>query len=174
MSDPFLCEIRLFGFNFAPRGWMRCEGQLLAISQNVALFSILGTTYGGNGTTTFALPDLRGRSPVHWGQGPGLQPHGLGEVGGESAVSLLATEMPSHTHAVSAVAGVGTSEVPNSATLAQSSIRSDLYTNSVNTMTTMSPTTVGVAGGSQAHNNMPPYLAAAFCIAVEGVFPTRN
>lgn len=172
MSEPFIGEIQLLPFSYAPRGWMRCEGQLLSIAQNTALFSILGTTYGGNGQTTFALPDLRGRSPVHWGQGPGLQPVVLGEIGGASTVSLIATEMPTHTHAASAVSAVGTSDVPSSATLAQSSIRSDLYAISANT--TMSPAAVGIAGSSQPHNNMPPYLALAFCIAIQGIFPSRN
>ena len=153
---------------------MRCEGQLLAIAQNVALFSILGTTYGGNGQSNFALPDLRGRSPVHWGQGPGLQNYILGEANGTSTVTLTATEIPAHTHVVSGVAGVGTSAVPNAGTLAQSSIRSDLYTSNTSSPTTMSPSAVGLAGGSQAHNNMPPFLALAFCIAVQGVFPPRN
>lgn len=174
MSDQFIGEIRLLPFGFAPKFWMRCEGQILGIAQNTALFSILGTTYGGNGQSTFGLPDLRGRSPVHWGQGPGLQNYVLGEVDGASTVSLISTEMPMHTHAVSAVAGVGTSEVPALGNLAQSSIRSDLYKSSPSSMTVMSPLAVGSAGGSQAHNNMPPYLAVAFCIAVQGIFPARN
>lgn len=170
--DPFIGEIRLLGCNFAPRGWALCVGQLLSIQQNSALFSLLGTTYGGDGITTFGLPNLQGNTPIGFGQGPGLSNYALGQAGGVTSVTLLQTEMPSHTHTVSAVAAVGNSNTPGAGRLAQSSIRSDLYEATANT--TMAATAVASAGGSQAHENMPPYLALNFCIALEGIFPTRN
>lgn len=171
--DPFLGEIRLLGCNFAPSGWAICAGQLMPIQQNTALFSLLGTTYGGNGTTTFALPDLRGNTPIGFGQGAGLSDYALGEVGGAADVTLLAADIPAHTHTVAAVAAVGTLNTPAAGLLAQSSIRSNLYeTTTANT--TMAPTAVTSTGGNQAHNNMPPYLALNFCIALQGIFPSRN
>lgn len=172
MSEPFIGEVRHFAFNFAPRGWMTCQGQMLSIAQNTALFSILGTTYGGNGQTTFALPNLSGRTPIQPGQGPGLDPYVLGEEQGAVSVTLTAAQVPPHTHLVSAVAAIGTSDAPAGKSLAQSSIRSDLYAATPDTV--MSALAVNPAGGGQPHNNMPPYLAVGFCIATEGLFPSRN
>lgn len=172
--EPFIGEIRMMGFNFAPRGWAFCAGQILPIQQNTALFSLLGTTYGGNGQTTFALPDLRGISPNGYDQGAGLTPYALGETGGSATVTLQSSELPAHTHALAGVAAVGNKNDPAAAgRLAQSSIRSELYGASANT--TMAANAILPSGGSgQAHNNMPPYLAVNFCIALEGVFPARN
>jgi microcystin-dependent protein len=173
MAEPFLAEIRVFGFNFAPRDWAFCNGQLLPIAQNTALFSLLGTTYGGNGTTNFALPNLQGNVPLHAGQGPGLGNYALGETGGTAQVSLLTSEMPSHTHTLNMSSLEGTENSPK-----------DLYpagytgvglyapANAPNA-TTMNPTMLAVAGGNQPHDNMMPYLALNFCIALNGVFPQR-
>lgn len=167
MAEPFLGEIRLFAGNFAPKGWAFCDGQLLPISQNTALFSILGTTYGGNGQTTFALPDLRGREPIHAGQGPGLQSYTLGESAGEEAVTLNVNQLPAHTHAQPATnADEGTNK-PGSAVPAKGGV----YAGSSDG-TTMSPTTV--SGGSQPHDNRSPYLTVSFIIALQGIFPSRN
>lgn len=168
---PFLGEIRMFPYGFAPRNWMYCQGQLLSIAQNTPLFAILGTTYGGNGQNTFALPNLNGRSPIHWGNLPGGDVYSLGEAAGVSTVTLTANQLPAHTHSISAAATVGNTDSPSGA-LAQSSIRSDLYASTANT--TMAPGAVSSAGNTQAHNNLPPYLAMGFFIAVQGVFPTRN
>ncbi|WP_082608026.1 phage tail protein [Acidovorax sp. Root219] len=173
MSEPFIGEIRHFAFSFAPRGWMACQGQILSIAQNTALFSILGTTYGGNGQTTFALPNFAGRTPIQQGQGPGLSPYVLGEQLGATTVTLTAAHIPPHTHLVSAVAAVGTSDAPAGNALAQSSIRSDLYAATAPD-TAMSSFAVNTAGGGQPHNNMPPYMAVGLCIATEGIFPSRN
>ncbi|MBB6557439.1 microcystin-dependent protein [Acidovorax soli] len=173
--DPFVGEIRIFGCNFAPRGWAKCEGQIIAIQQNTALFSLLGTTYGGNGQTTFALPNLQGRAPIGFGQGPGLSIYNQGQDGGVESVTLLATQMPVHTHGVNAVTAAGNLNTPAAGTggLAPSSIRSDLYEpGALNT--NMAATAVTSAGGTQAHDNMPPYLALNFCIALEGIYPSRN
>lgn len=170
--DPFIGEIRLLGFNFAPRDWMACNGQLLAIQSNTALFSILGVTYGGNGTTTFALPNLNGYTPIGAGQGPGLADYALGEVGGSASVTLQPAEMPSHSHSIGAVADPGNRDNPAAGRLAQSSIRSEAYKSPPDS--TMAPGAVASAGGSQPHNNMPPYLGMHYCIAVRGVFPARN
>jgi microcystin-dependent protein len=171
MADPFVAEIRIFPFNFAPRGWAWCDGQILPLSQNTALFSLLGTTYGGNGQSNFALPDLQGRAPMHPGQGPGLSLHDLGETGGSETVSLLETEIPSHSHAF------GTSVRPaDLLNPAQSSLGSgnQLYaTAAPATLVAMSPQALAPAGGDQPHNNMQPYLTMYFCIALQGVFPPR-
>lgn len=167
MSDPFLGEIIMFGGNFAPRGWAFCDGQLLAISGNSALFSILGTTYGGDGRTTFALPDLRGRFPIHAGNGPGLPSVRLGEKSGNPTNTLNVTQLPSHNHTmnlVSASEGDQTSPVGNS--LAVSDDRN--YATGAGTGST------GNTGGNQSINNMPPYNAVNFIIALQGVFPSRN
>jgi microcystin-dependent protein len=177
MSEPFLGEIRMFGGNFAPRGWAFCNGQLLSISQNTALFSLLGTTFGGNGQTTFALPDLRGRAPMHWGQGTGLTPRTLGEASGTESVTLISTQMPAHTHALNASGAQGDAPTPSgtvNAVLLDTSTQQplNLYGNAPNT--TMSPTAIGMAGGSQPHNNMQPYLCVSMIIALEGIFPSRN
>lgn len=176
MTDPFLAEIRAVPFNFAPKGWALCDGQLLPISQNTALFSLLGTTYGGNGTSTFALPDLRGAFCVGWGQGPGLSDVVLGEEGGAEAVTLLTSEMPAHTHVASAVAGPGDQNSPSGSLWAEAHYGRALdkqYSSGAPT-TSMSTSALSAVGGSQPHNNMPPYLTLNFIIAMQGVFPPRS
>lgn len=165
MAEPFLAEIRLFSFVFAPKGWALCNGQLLPINQNQALFSLLGTTYGGNGQTTFGLPDLRGRIPIHMGNG-----HTLGERAGEQAHTLSITELPTHNHMLSA------SIQPANSASGYPPARSS----GVNGYTTASPTgtmnplAVGSVGGSQAHLNMAPFLTISFCIALQGIFPSQT
>ena len=173
-SEPFLGEIYLSGINFAPRGYAICAGQILSIAQNTALFSLLGTTYGGNGQTTFALPDLRGRVPVGQGQGPGLANKTLGEVAGVEAVTLIATQMPAHTHPLKAVKEVGDASDPTNALLANTGALDREYKSTPGTSTTMSSAAIGVTGGSQPHDNMPPYLVLNMYIAMEGIFPSRN
>ena len=173
MADPFLAEIRIFPFNFAPRGWASCDGQILPISQNTALFSLLGTTYGGDGKATFALPNLNGRSPLGAGQGHGLAEYPLGNAGGSDTVTLLTSEIPHHTHQVRSEDRVGDTDNPAQAgALAQSSIRAPAYASARNGL--MAPTAAAVAGGSMPHNNMPPYLVLGFHIALQGVFPSRS
>jgi microcystin-dependent protein len=166
--EPFLGEIRLFPYNFAPRGWAFCNGQLLAISQNTALFSLLGTTYGGNGQTTFALPDLRGRFATSSGQGPGLSPRSLGEVAGAENVTLLQNQMPQHTHQLRATNGAATSSRPSGRYPAAGGAYAD------SADAAMAADELNPAGGSQPHENMPPYLVLNYCIALEGIFPSRN
>lgn len=172
MADPFVAEIRIFPFNFAPRGWAPCDGQLLQISQNTALFSLLGTTYGGNGQTNFALPNLNGREAIHSGQGPGLSLVGLGEWGGQEIVTLLESEMPNHSHAVGLVDALGDRDSLVDGVPARSTIRSPAYASTG--VASMANETVVSAGGSMPHNNMPPYLALGFYIALQGVFPPRS
>ena len=173
MADQFVAEIRIFPFNFDPAGWASCDGQLLPISQNTALFSLLGTTYGGNGTSNFALPNLNGRTPIGFGQGPGLYPYDLGEEGGADNVTLLTTEIPSHTHLVKVAQGVGDTDNPaQAAALAQSSIRAPAYAAASNGV--MAAGAVPLQGGGLLHNNMPPYLTFKFCIALQGIFPPRS
>jgi microcystin-dependent protein len=178
MSNPFLAEIRIFTGNFAPTGWALCDGQLLPISQNTALFSLLGTTYGGDGKSNFALPNLQGCSPMQAGQGPGLSLRDLGETAGEQTVTLLQTEMPSHSHA--AVATTDTTTSPN-ASPANNIWASgqkgfgNVYTPSVSGQNVqMSPFGTSIAGGSLPHNNMMPFLGLMFIIALQGVFPARS
>jgi microcystin-dependent protein len=173
MADPFLGEIRMFCGNFAPIGWALCQGQLLSISQNTALFSILGTTFGGNGTTTFGLPDLRGRVPINFGQGPGLSSYNLGEMSGSENVTLLASQMPAHTHAVGAVTGnQGSTSHPNGQYLASSG--SAVIYNSGPPDSAMNAGMNQSAGGSQPHSNIQPFLCVNFIIALQGIFPSRN
>ncbi|GGD08882.1 phage tail protein [Aureimonas glaciei] len=170
MADPFVAEIRIFPFNFAPKGWAWCDGQLLPLSQNTALFSLLGTTYGGNGKSNFALPDLQGSAPMHPGQGPGLLPHDLGEIGGTETVTLLESEMPAHTHALmTAPDDPAESNDPAGKALA----RANLFIYATGTTTQMAAQALAPAGGSAPHNNMQPYLTCYFCIALQGVFPPR-
>lgn len=166
MSNPYLGEIRLLSFNFAPRGWAFCAGQTLPINQNQALFSLLGTTYGGNGTTTFALPDLRDRAPMHFDQANSVD---LGEQGGEATHTLSLNEMAAHTHVVSARASATTGD-PTGALWATSS--NVAYGPSADV--TMASGAGGLTGGGQAHDNMPPYLTMTFAIALVGIFPSRN
>lgn len=176
MSEPFVAEIRMFGGNFAPRGYAFCSGQILPIAQNTALFSLLGTTYGGNGTTNFALPDLRGRAPMHPGNGAGLTPRVLGEVGGENNVTLLSTGMPSHSHSISGavIANSNPGETPASNTLFTNASPNQLYGTVLGTPVGLAPQSITLTGGSQPHNNTQPYLALSFIIALQGIFPSRN
>ncbi|CAM5482509.1 hypothetical protein MAUB1S_08096 [Mycolicibacterium aubagnense] len=176
MADPFVAEIRIFPFNFAPRGWAWCDGQLLPLSQNTALFSLLGTTYGGNGKSNFALPDLQGMAPMHPGQGPGLSLHDLGETGGSETVTLLESEIPNHSHPLR-----GTVEDGTQGTLAQgitlaTSVSGTLYQTATASasLVPMSAQALAPAGGDAPHNNMQPYLTCYFCIALQGVFPPRG
>lgn len=172
MADPFVSEIRIFSFNFAPRGWAFCNGQILPISQNTALFSLLGTTYGGNGASNFALPDMQGRTPMHPGQGPGLSLHDLGEMGGSETVTLLESEIPSHSHTLSVASLNSQSTTPVNNSLGRGNpVR--VYT-SGSPATAMGANSIATAGGSLPHNNMMPYLTMSFCIALQGVFPARS
>lgn len=174
MADPFVAEIRIFAFNFAPRGWAFCNGQILPISQNTALFSLLGTTYGGNGQSTFALPDLQGNAPMHPGQGQGLSLRDLGEMSGSSDVTLLVSEMPFHNHALLA-AGSDPAESNDATNNAMArSKNGSAYTATLNPLTPMAFQALPPAGGSLPHNNMQPYLTLNFCIALQGVFPPRT
>jgi microcystin-dependent protein len=172
MADPFVAEIRIFPFNFAPKGWAWCDGQLLPLSQNTALFSLLGTTYGGNGKSNFALPDLQGRAPMHPGQGPGLSLHDLGETGGSETVTLLESEIPMHSHGVRAAVDPGTTSSPQNAVWAMPP-RETPYRNT-NPDAVMSNASLAPTGNDVPHNNMQPYLTFYFCIALQGVFPPRT
>lgn len=174
MADPFVAEIRIFPFNFAPKGWAWCDGQLLPLSQNTALFSLLGTTYGGNGKSNFALPDLQGRAPMHPGQGPGLSLHDLGETGGSETVTLLESEIPAHSHACRAVGGDPADlQGPSPARSIARSANGFAYVSGPANVF-MAPETLPPAGGDQPHNNLQPYLTFYFCIALQGVFPPRT
>lgn len=183
MSEPFLGQISMFGFGFAPRGWATCDGQILSIAQNTALFSLLGTTYGGNGQTTFALPDLRGRVGVHQGQGPGLSSYTLGEVTGTENVTLVQTQIPAHTHTVTIAIGANAApqtgvDNPSDAVPAggsgQNVYASGPPDGATKMNALMATATVGIAGGSQPHDNLQPLLCISFCIALQGIFPSRN
>lgn len=173
MADPFVAEIRIFPFNFAPRGWAWCDGQLLPLSQNTALFSLLGTTYGGNGKSNFALPDLQGRAPMQPGQGPGLSLHDLGETGGSETVTLLESEIPAHSHTVSASAGPANLQAPGSDRVLGRATNA-AYRDNVDNLAPMSGAALAPAGGDMPHNNMQPYLTFYFNIALQGVFPPRG
>ena len=175
MADPFVAEIRIFPFNFAPRGWAFCDGQLLPLSQNTALFSLLGTTYGGNGKSNFALPDLQGRAPMHPGQGPGLSLHDLGETGGSETVTLLESEIPAHAHTYRAAGVIADNPVPQDTLLAApTSDNPYLPAAPTPALVAMSGQALTPAGGDQPHNNLMPYLTLYFCIAMQGVFPPRG
>lgn len=167
MAEPFLSEIRLMSFNFAPRGWALCNGQLLPINQNQALFSLLGTTFGGDGRVNFALPNLQGRVPIHVGSG-----HTLGERGGEQAHTLSITELPTHLHVMNATSANGTN-TPGAGTVLATSNPQQVYGPAAN-LVAMDPGTVANVGGSQAHLNMMPFLTLNFCIALQGIFPSPN
>jgi microcystin-dependent protein len=171
--NPYLGEIRIFSGNFAPKGWAMCNGQLLSISSNTALFSLLGTYYGGNGTSTFALPDLRGRLPIHQGQGQGLSPYNVGQNGGNENVTLILQQLPQHNHVAGAFAGPGGTTHPGNAITASTSSDKP-YTTSASDGTLMSPSAVSFAGSSQPHNNLEPYLCMTFIIATSGIYPPRN
>jgi len=175
MADPFVDEIRIFPFNFAPKGWAFCDGQLLPISQNTALFSLLGTTYGGDGKSNFALPDMQGNAPMHPGQGPGLSLHDLGETGGSETVTLLESEIPSHSHGLLSVTSfAGSANIPTNNVFAKTVVPFNPYTPTVNPLATMANVDLAPAGGDLPHNNMMPYLTLSFCIALQGVFPPRT
>ena len=165
MSQPFLSEIKIVSFNFPPKGWALCNGQFLPINQNQALFSLLGTTYGGNGQTTFALPNLRGQVPIHMGNG-----HTLGEQAGSTSVTLNQSQMPQHLHFAQASPSVGATPLAVGGVLASAA---NVY-RTPDSPTTLSPATVSNVGGSQPHNNMMPYLVLNFIIALQGIFPSRN
>jgi microcystin-dependent protein len=174
MADPFVAEIRIFPFNFAPRGWAFCDGQILPISQNTALFSLLGTTYGGNGQSTFALPNMQGNAPMHPGQGPGLSLHDLGEVGGSQFVTLLQSEMPIHPHTCMAAADPSNAQIPDPTESLSRSAGGNAYSTVTTGLVQMAGQILGPAGGDLPHNNMQPYLTLMFCIALQGVFPPRT
>jgi len=178
--DPFVAEIRIFGFNFAPTGWAFCNGQLMPISQNTALFSLLGTFYGGDGKSTFALPDLEGAVPTQQGQGPGLQQWFLGEQQGSDSVTLLTSEIPLHPHSFQALNAQATTADPSGAALAKGFYDNGSTGGAAAFFQTqapdvqMNPFTIGVSGGSLPHNNLMPYLVMNYCIALQGVFPPRG
>ncbi len=165
MSEPFLAEIRIVGFNFAPRGWAYCDGQILPINQNQSLYSLLGTTYGGDGRTSFALPEMRGRVPIHVGSG-----HAQGQRTGTESVTLTAAEIPSHNHVVRGTSTTASQAVPNNTLLPASNNAKPFASSGTGTMNSSSIST----SGGQAHNNMQPTLAMHFCIALQGLFPSRN
>jgi microcystin-dependent protein len=174
MADPFVAEIRMFGFNFAPTGWAQCNGQLLPISQNTALFSLLGTFYGGDGKSTFALPNLQGSVPLHQGQGQGLSERFLGEQSGSQFVTLLQSEIPFHTHVLQANAAPATLNAPDTGRALARSSGGNVYKSGSAPNKQMAVQELSPAGGSLPHNNMMPYLVVNFCIALQGVFPARQ
>jgi microcystin-dependent protein len=175
MADQFVAEIRIFPFTFAPTGWAFCSGQLLPISQNTALFSLLGTTYGGNGMSNFALPDMQGHAPMHPGQGPGLSLHDLGESSGSETVTLLSSEMPSHGHGLGAQnIPLGSVASPAGATLDHPASGNLFYGGASPFPVAMAPEALAPAGSGLPHNNMQPYLTLNFCIALQGIFPPRT
>jgi len=169
MSEPFIGQIILVPYNFAPRGWAFCNGQLLPIAQYTALFSLLGTTFGGDGRTTFALPDLRGRVPISAGQGPGLQNYGLGEVGGKETVTLTGNQVGAHSHAVNVSSKRSDSQTPVNHFVTEGG-----HFQTAADGSTMNPAMIANGGGSQPHDNMQPYLGLNYCIALEGIFPSRS
>jgi microcystin-dependent protein len=179
MSNPFVCEIRIFPFNFAPKGWAFCDGQLLPLSQNTAVFSLLGTQYGGDGKSTFALPDLQGSVAMHTTQYSGSSPFGdfpIGTQSGEDFVTLLTSEMPTHTHTVQADADANNAQAtnPNGAVPVNAGTTLTFSDSSTPQLGLMNPSMVSVAGGSQPHNNLMPYLVLSYCIALQGVYPPRS
>ncbi|WP_315837402.1 phage tail protein [Bradyrhizobium prioriisuperbiae] len=187
MTEPYIGQIELYGFNFAPRGWALCAGQIIPIQQNTALFSILGTNYGGNGTSNFGLPNLQGRGAIGVGQGPGLSDYDSGQTGGTTAVSLTVNELPAHSHAfnTTSVQGSTTTAAGNQLGLSQYTVggkggggttyNAQIYSPNATAATTgLAPQSISFNGGGQPHNNMQPYLALNYCIAMQGVFPPRN
>ena len=175
MTSPFLAEIRIFPFGFAPVGWAMCDGQIIPLSQNTALFSLLGTTYGGDGKSNFALPNLQGNSAMHWGQSPGGSPYSIGQTGGEQSVTLLDSETPAHTHALQADPRPATLDNPGPQNSLARSTPANIYKTPTGASTVLlAPGTIGVAGGSQPHNNMMPYVTLNFCIALQGIYPPRT
>ena len=173
--DPFVAEIRIFPFNFAPKGWAFCDGQILPLSQNTALFSLLGTTYGGDGKSNFALPDMQGNIPMHPGRGPGLSEHFLGETGGSDTVSLLESEIPSHSHAWMASNADSNNQSPVGQLVAAGLGGVTFYgEQNAGALTTLNDNVLAPAGGDQPHNNLQPYLTLNFCVALQGVYPPRT
>jgi microcystin-dependent protein len=181
--DPFVAEIRIFPFNFAPVGWAMCNGQILPIIQNTALFSLIGTQFGGNGTSNFALPNLQAAVPISQGDGPGLTPRVVGESGGESAVTLQQSQMAAHSHTLAATTTTGTTATAAGSQLALATASggkgapaqvANFYSSTTNKVTAMSPNAIGASGGNQPHNNMMPSLGLNFCIALQGIFPPRS
>jgi len=170
--DPFVAEIRIFPFNFAPKGWAFCDGQILPLSQNTALFSLLGTTYGGDGKSNFALPNMQGNVPMHPGQGPGLSLHDLGETGGSDTVTLLESEMPSHSHGITVSQGDANSITAVGQNFA-AGIAIGQYA-APGALAQFADSAIAPAGGDQPHNNLQPYLTLNFCIALQGVYPPRT
>lgn len=173
MADPFVAEIRIYPFNFAPRGWAFCDGQLLPISQNTALFSLLGTNFGGDGRSTFGLPNLQGRAAMQPRQGPGLSPRNLGETGGSSTVTLLQSQIPAHAHALSASNEIGDDRKAVGEAVARST-GGALYGPVPANAVALAPEAVPAVGGGAPHNNMMPYLTMNFCIALQGIYPPRG
>ena len=174
MSQPFVAEIRIFGFNFAPKGWALCNGQLLPISQNTALFSLIGTYYGGDGKSTFALPDLQGQAPLQQGQGNGLSEYVIGEQTGVPNVTLLQSELPFHTHSLLCSIDDADLRIPSPTRALAKSAGGNIYSTSTSPLVNMAFQSLPPAGGSLPHDNMQPYLTLNFCIAMQGVFPARN
>jgi len=174
MSEPFIGEIRIFGFNWNPRNWALCNGQLLAISQNTALFAIIGTQFGGDGRTTMGLPYLQGRAPMHAGNGPGLTPRPEGSFGGGNSVQLAATQIPAHTHTIAVDLNDGTVTDPLGCFPAKTPKPTKAYAEDSSTLEPMNGAQLGAAGASGAHENRQPYLTVNFCIALQGLFPSRN
>lgn len=172
MADPFVAEIRIFAGNFPPRGWATCDGQLLPIAQNTALFSLLGINFGGDGRSTFGLPNLTGRSPMFWGGGPGLSERVLGETGGSESVTLLASQMPNHRHGLKAALSPSTG-TPSASVALSPSNGGNIYRAS-GTAQLMAAQTLAAAGGGQPHNNLQPFLTLTFIIALVGIFPPRG
>jgi microcystin-dependent protein len=173
MSDPFVAEIRIFGFNFAPTGWAQCNGQLLPISQNTALFSLLGTVYGGDGKSTFGLPNLQGSAAIHQGQGQGLSDYAIGQTGGSSAITLLPTEMPFHNHTMMAATDPSNAQIPTPAVSLSRSAGGNAYNPSTSGLQPLAAQATSIAGGGLPHNNMMPFLTLNVCIAMQGIFPAR-
>lgn len=169
MAEPFLAETRIMSFNFAPKGWALCNGQLLPINQNQGLFSLLGTTFGGDGRVNFGLPDLRGRTPIHFGNG-----HTLGEKGGEQAHTLTISEIPKHTHSLKAKTDLATTNIPDNTVVLANAMPNLVYSGQNQNLTAMSSGTLSNVGGSQAHLNMQPFLTLNFCIALQGIFPSAT
>lgn len=176
MSTPFLGEIRMFGFGRTPTGWQACDGSLLAISEYDALFNLLGTTYGGDGQTTFAVPDLRGRLPLHQGQGPGLSNRVIGEIAGSETVTLTEQQMPTHTHSLNATTSAASTGTPGTALLPGTVSGDTFYVNTItgNTAVKMSPQMLSSGGGSQPHENLMPTLTVQYCIATAGIYPSQS